>query len=79
MNIDDDPEGVASFVQHFAMTYPVLYAGGSTVPGTYGVEGVPMFIFIDPQGRVTRQFEGFRMDMAEAWEQEFQRLTPAAH
>ena len=75
MNVDDDPSGVNAFVKQFHMTYPVLYAGGTSVSEAYQVEGIPSFIFIDPQGRIVKRYEGFRFDMVDAWEYEFQRLT----
>src|SRR5882672_7332532 len=33
LNMDDEPSGVFGFVKHFQMTYPVLFAGNSAVPG----------------------------------------------
>jgi thiol-disulfide isomerase/thioredoxin len=77
LNVDDDPSGVYPFVKQFQMTYPVLYAGGTPVSDAYQVEGIPTFIFIDPQGRVVRRFGGFRFDMVKDWEIEFQRLKAA--
>ncbi len=74
LNIDDDPSQVYAFVKQFKMTYPVLYAGGTPVPEAYGVEGIPSFFFIDPQGQVVRRYEGFKLDMAEDWEYELQHL-----
>ena len=78
INVDEDPSGVYPFVQRFQMTYPILYAGGSPVSDALGVEGIPTFILLDAQGRIVRRFEGFSMDMPEAWAYELQRLsTPA--
>jgi cytochrome c biogenesis protein CcmG/thiol:disulfide interchange protein DsbE len=73
LNTDEDRSGVYSFVKHFGMTYPVLYAGNGPVAESYGVEGIPTFIFIDKAGRITRRFEGFGLSMADAWEAELQR------
>jgi len=78
INVDDDPSGVYPFVKHFKMTYPILYGGGSSVSEDYGVDGIPMFIFIDKDGRVVQRYDGFRPDMAEEWEHQFQLMT-AAH
>jgi thiol-disulfide isomerase/thioredoxin len=70
LNIDDDPSGVYSFVKQFKMTYPVLLAANSSVPGDYEVEGIPHFVFIDPQGHVERVYQGFSPDMVGAWEED---------
>ena len=70
LNIDDDPSGVYGFVKEFKMTYPVLLAANSAVPSDYEVEGIPHFVFIDPQGRVERVYQGFSPDMVEAWEED---------
>jgi thiol-disulfide isomerase/thioredoxin len=74
INMDEEASEVYPFVKHFGMTYPVLYGAGTSVPDLYRVEGLPTFVFIDAQGRVTRRFEGFGRSMADDWEAEFQRL-----
>jgi len=74
LNIDDDPSSVYAFVQHFGMTYPVLFAGGSGVPADYEVEGIPSFFIIDAEGRVVRHYEGFSEEMVDAWETELDHL-----
>ncbi len=71
LNIDDEPSGVYGFVKLFKMTYPVVFAGNSSVPSDYEVEGIPHFVFIDPQGRVVRVYQGFSPDMVGAWEEDF--------
>ena len=67
---DDDPSGVYDFVKKFKMTYTVLFAANSSVPGDYEVEGIPHFVFIDPQGHVLRVYQGFSPDMVDAWEED---------
>jgi thiol-disulfide isomerase/thioredoxin len=68
LNMDDEPSGVFAFVNRYKMTYPVLFAGNSTVPADYEVEGIPHFVFVDPQGRILRVYQGFSPEMAESWE-----------
>jgi thiol-disulfide isomerase/thioredoxin len=72
MNIDDDPSGVFSFVKKFHMTYTVVFAGNSTAPSDYEVEGIPHFVSIDPAGNVVRIYQGFSPDMVGAWEEDLQ-------
>jgi len=79
MNVDDDPSGVYAFVKHFQMPYPVLLAGNTPVSEAYQVEGIPTFVMIDSEGKVVRYYEGFRPEMADAWEAEFQHMKAAAH
>jgi thiol-disulfide isomerase/thioredoxin len=76
LNIDDDPSGVYGFVKEFKMTYPVLLAGNSSVPGDYEVEGIPHFVFIDREGHVERVYQGFGPDMPGLWEED---LKAALH
>ena len=78
MNVDDDRSGVYPFVKQMGMSYPVVFAASSTASEDYQVEGIPTFVFIDPQGRIVHVFEGFRADMIDAWEYDFQQVT-AAH
>jgi cytochrome c biogenesis protein CcmG, thiol:disulfide interchange protein DsbE len=75
MNIDEEPSPVFPFVKRFHMTYPVLFAGASSAPEDFRVEGVPTFIFLDTQGHIVDGFEGFSPDMPDAWEADFQRLS----
>jgi thiol-disulfide isomerase/thioredoxin len=74
MNIDEDPSGVFAFVQQFKMTYPVVFAGDSHTPSEYQVEGIPAFIFVDREGRMTQRYEGFSMSMVQDWERQVERL-----
>ncbi len=70
LNLDDEPSGVYGFVKKFKMTYPVLLAGSSSVSSDYEVEGIPHFVFIDPQGRVLRVYQGFAPDIVGSWEED---------
>lgn len=74
LNIDDEPSVVYSFVKHFKMTYPVLFAGNSAAPGDYEVDGIPLFVFIDPEGRIYQRYQGFSMAMIGAWEDDLRHL-----
>src|SRR5262249_59548523 len=71
LNIDDEPSGVYGFVKKFKMTYPVLLAGNTSVSSDYEVEGIPHFVFIDPQGRIQQVYQGFAPQMVDSWEEEF--------
>lgn len=77
VNMDDDPAPVIPFVEHFHMTYLVLYGGASSVSSEYRVQGIPTFIFIDAKGQIHHRFEGFSREMPRAWEEEFQALLPS--
>ena len=73
LNIDDEPSGVFGFVKHFKMTYPVLFAAQSSVPGDYEVEGIPHFVFIDSSGQIFQRYQGFSYAMVQAWEEDLQK------
>jgi hypothetical protein len=61
------------------MTYPVLLAGGTSVPSDYEVDGIPHFVFLDDQGRIVQIFEGFSYAMIDSWEQDFQSVVKNRH
>jgi hypothetical protein len=75
INIDEDPSGVYAFVKQFQMSYTVVLGGASSVPQDFRVEGIPLFIFVDPKGRITQRWEGFGMGMAGHWQEELDRMT----
>ena len=74
LNIDDEPSGVFGFVKKFKMSYTVLFAGNSSVPSDYEVDGIPHFVFIDPQGNVKRVYQGFSPEMIELWEEDLRAV-----
>jgi cytochrome c biogenesis protein CcmG/thiol:disulfide interchange protein DsbE len=74
VNMDEDTSEVSDFVKRFKMTYPVLYGGGMPVSSDYQVEGIPHFVFIDLKGNVVQRFEGFSLQMPDAWEETFQQV-----
>lgn len=71
LNMDDDLSGVFNFVKTYHMTYPVLFAGNSSAPTDYNVEGIPHFVFVDKHGRILQVYQGFSPDMMESWESNF--------
>lgn len=77
LNIDEERSNVYPFVKRFKMSYPVLYAGGTSVPDIYQVEGIPLFVLLDTEGRIVQRYTGFHPKMVEDWEREFQRLKPS--
>lgn len=75
VNIDDDPSNVYSFVKRMKMTYPVVFAGNTSVTSDYEVDGIPMFVFVDPLGRIVRRYQGFAPEVLEAWEEDFKQIN----
>jgi len=74
LNMDDEPSGVYGFVKHFKMTYPVLFAGNSSVPGDYEVDGIPHFVFIDTAGRIFQIYSGFSPTYVDQWEEDLKTI-----
>jgi len=72
LNMDDEPSGVYGFVKQFKMTYPVLFAANSSVPGDYEVDGIPHFVFVGPDGRIIQIYSGFSYEMPRSWEEDLQ-------
>lgn len=74
LNMDEEAEHVPAFVRRYEITYPVLLAGGSSVPQQYGMEGIPLFMFIDKQGNVVERFDGFSYELLPAWQRTVEQL-----
>lgn len=72
LNMDDDMSGVYAFVKKYHLSYPVLFAGASSVPTDYNVEGIPHFVFIDRQGKIVQVYQGFSPEMVQMWETDLQ-------
>ena len=70
LNMDDEPTPVYPFVKQFEMSYPVLFAGNTTVASDYQMDGIPMFILIAPDGHVIDRFDGYSPEMPDLWEKE---------
>jgi thiol-disulfide isomerase/thioredoxin len=79
LDMDDEPSGVYGFVKQFKMTYPVLFAGNSSVGSDYEVDGIPHFVFIGPDGRILQIYSGFSYEMAQSWEEDFQIALKSSH
>jgi len=79
LNMDDEPSGVYGFVRQFKMTYPVLFAGSSSVPGDYEVDGIPHFVFVDADGRIIQIYSGFSYEMARSWEDDLKLALKNSH
>jgi len=77
LNMDDDPAPVYAFVKRFAVTYPVLYASNSPAASDYGLEGLPLFILVDQQGRMVQRYSGFGLQVIESLDEEVGRLVAA--
>ena len=78
LNMDDDPSDITAFVKHMGITYPVLYAGASTVPGRYALEGLPLFIVVDSEGRVISRYDGFSPAVMDAIDGTLTQLLAAS-
>jgi peroxiredoxin len=58
ISMDDSPEPVRDFYQHFQMNYPVVM-GNADVGRLYGgVLGLPIAFVIDPTGRIYKKHIG---------------------
>ena len=47
------------FLQEFNITYPTGFAKDSTPVRKYGVQAMPTTVFITPDGKITRNWQGF--------------------
>jgi peroxiredoxin len=51
----DTPESVRKFEKLHPLNVPVLFDRGGKVSLAYGVQGVPLFVIINPDGKITYQ------------------------
>ena len=75
IDMDDDPSDVYGFVKQYRMSYPVVLGANSPVAGNFGVEGLPTFVLIDPNGKVVQRIEGFSEDLVSMWEAELAKMN----
>ena len=54
----EPPAIVQPFLEHRALTLPVLYDPGGRVSAAYGVDTIPMTVILDAEGRVVHDFVG---------------------
>lgn len=78
MNMDEDASGVYAFANRMGMTYPVLFAGQSPVAARYGLEGLPLFILINKEGKIVRRFDGFSPMVIRRLNQDIEELLGVA-
>lgn len=70
--MDDSPDPVRDFSQHFKMNYPVVM-GNADIGRLYGgVLGLPIAFLIDREGRIQKKFIG--ATSASVFEQNIQSL-----
>jgi thiol-disulfide isomerase/thioredoxin len=60
VNLDADPADAQRFLRRYPVRYPVLGGVGDTLPGRYGVAGMPSAYIIDRKGIVRGVHQGFR-------------------
>lgn len=58
VSMDDSPEPVRDFYQHYKMNYPVVMGDARTGELFGGVLGLPIAFVIDPEGRITSKHIG---------------------
>lgn len=60
INVQEDPETVASFVDEFGYTFPILLDRTGQVAANYNVRGIPTTYFITPDGTMVGMLVGTR-------------------
>jgi cytochrome c biogenesis protein CcmG, thiol:disulfide interchange protein DsbE len=74
VSMDDGPEPVRDFYQHFKMNYPVVMGDAKTGELYGGVLGLPIAFVIGPDGRITSKHIG-STDIS-VFEKEVVKLLP---
>ena len=58
INVRQDRETAASFIEHLGISYKVLLDEDGAVARTYGVIALPTTFFLDREGRLTTRILG---------------------
>ncbi len=74
ISVDDNPDKVVDFVAAKGIKHRQLFSGESQVDRRYGVRGIPTFVVIDKEGKVSKIWTGFTPAMADEWREEVDRL-----
>lgn len=60
VNVGEDWETVAPFLENFDVTFPVLFDQDSTAIGQWKVLGLPTTFLVDADGKITHRINGGR-------------------
>jgi peroxiredoxin len=60
VNVGENWETVAPFLEDFALTYPVLLDKDSSAMSQWGIMGLPTTFILDTEGRITHSITGGR-------------------
>ncbi len=74
VNLDEPPESVPLFVKKFKISYPILLGGNTNIMNRFGVQALPSFFLIDPQGRIVKTWVGFGEELPQEWRRFLDRL-----
>ncbi len=74
LNLDEQPDPVAPFVQEMDVRYPILFVGTSGADNKYQVSGIPTFVLIDKAGRVANGWVGFDQSFPDQWRRSIDAL-----
>lgn len=77
ISLDDRIDSVQQFVQDAELKHRQIFSGDSGIDKAYGIRGIPMFVAIDKEGRISKIWTGFSPGMAEEWRSELERLLKA--
>jgi cytochrome c-type biogenesis protein len=73
INIGEDADTVANFLNKQQMSYPVLL-GDDDVLSNYKINAVPTFFIIDQKGKVAKKYSGFMPGSDEKWQEDIEKL-----
>jgi thiol-disulfide isomerase/thioredoxin len=65
LNLDENPDDVASFLKKNPINYPVAKADDAVRAAYGGVSAIPQVFLIDRQGRIRERYQGFTPEIAD--------------
>lgn len=74
MNMDKDPQEVASFLERNTVNYPILPLADDVRRAYGGISTIPTAILVDRQGRIRQKFLGYDRRIAQDMEKAIRAL-----
>jgi peroxiredoxin len=74
ISLDDRVDKVTDFASENDVSHTQLFCNACGVDDEYGVRGIPTFVAIDKEGRISKVWVGFNPTTAGEWRAEMDRL-----
>jgi peroxiredoxin len=74
LNVDEEPQRAASFVQQLGLRFPILLDTDKSVSRRYELATLPWTVLVDRDGRARHVHRGYRDGYEKTYEQQLREL-----